>query len=719
MPPVQTPRYPSRPLSAPLMLLRISRFALIATISLAGSVAAAQAPAFSIDDALSAPFPSGLVASPAGAKVAWIFDAQGSRNIWIAEPAENGSFAARQLTRYTGDIGVEIGSVVWSFDGRALVFERGGEPNPRSVSLGTSPEQIWTIAVGDTAPRLIDDGSSPVTAPNSDTVAYVGHNSILVAALNGSGKPQTLVRDLGRDGSLAWSPDGSRIAFVSSRGDHNLVGVYDLPHKSITWLAPSVDRDRDPIWSPDGSKVAFVRVPAAAPGPFSSTRTAEPWSLWIADPSTGAEHELWHANAGTGSRFYPLEGNAAFAWAADDRIVFPWEGTGWVHLYSIAATGGAPTLLTPGNFEIFSADLSPDKRRVVYSSNVDDLDHRHLWEVPVAGGTPTQLTTGQTIADLPVFASDGNSVAFLYADARNPMRPAVVSRSGGRFGVAADIAPQSMPAEYPGTKFVAPQQVIFRSPDGLMVHGQLFRPPGESRATKHPALLFFHGGPYRQMLLGGNPMGAYTYMYEMNQYFASRGYVVLSVNYRGGTGYGLNFRVPPNFGPEGASEYKDVLGAATFLEARSDVDLKRIGVWGGSYGGYLTALALARSSDIFAAGVDYAGVHDWTDLLKVYAAAGAKSKSDSLAWASSPLSSIKRWRSPVLVIQADDDHNVPFDQSVRLMTALREQKVPTELIVIPNEIHDLLLHRSWLLYFHAQSDFLDKYLLRATVGSTY
>jgi dipeptidyl aminopeptidase/acylaminoacyl peptidase len=207
-------------------------------------------------------------------------------------------------------------------------------------------------------------------------------------------------------------------------------------------------------------------------------------------------------------------------------------------------------------------------------------------------------------------------------------------------------------------------------------------------------------------------MGAYTYMYAENQYFASRGYVVLSVNYRGGTGYGLNFRVPPKFGPSGASEFNDILGAANYLKSRPDVDPKRLGVWGGSYGGYMTALALARASDVFAAGVDYAGVHDWSGVLKVYAAAGAPSASDSLALASSPLSSIKRWRSPVLVIQADDDHNVPFNQTVLLVKALREQKVPHELIVIPNEIHDLLLHRSWLSYFRAQSDFLDKYLLK-------
>jgi dipeptidyl aminopeptidase/acylaminoacyl peptidase len=689
----------------------IQRAVLLLVIAAAGT-ATAQQPSFTIDAALSAPFPSGLTAAPAGARVAWIFDAEGSRNIWVAEPAANGSFASRQLTRFSGDFGVEIETPVWSFDGQTLAFVRGGEPNPRDLPLGGTPPQIWAITLGDTAPHLIGDGSSPTPAPNGNTIAYVARNSIVLVPLDGSGKPQVVVRDMGRDGSLAWAPDGKRLAFVSNRAGHSLVGVYDLGTKSITWLAPSVDRDVGPVWSPDGSRIAFVRIPPGAPGPFSSTRAAEPWSIWIADVASGKGREIWHANAGAGSRFYSLEGNSAFAWGADDRIVFPWEGTGWVHLYSIAATGGTPTLLTPGNFEVFSADLSPDRRQIVYSSNQDDLDHRHIWEVPVAGGAPTRLTSGPTIADLPVFTSDGHAIAFLHADAKNPMRPAVVSQSAGRFGPPQDVASQTIPEEYPGANFVVPQPVIFRSPDGMMIHGQLFLPPGEARGARHPALLFFHGGPYRQMLLGANPMGAYAYMYAENQYFASRGYVVLSVNYRGGTGYGLNFRVPPKFGPSGASEFNDILGAANFLKARPDVDPKRLGVWGGSYGGYMTALALSRASDVFAAGVDYAGVQDWSGLLKVYAAAGAQDATDSLARMSSPLSAIKRWHSPVLVIQADDDHNVPFDQTVLLTKALREQKVPFELIVIPNEIHDLLLHRSWLMYFHAQSDFLDKYLLR-------
>jgi dipeptidyl aminopeptidase/acylaminoacyl peptidase len=680
------------------------------TLLLAGA-ATAQAPGFTIDDAMSAPFPSGLTAAPAGGRVAWIFDAEGSRNIWVGEPAGEGAYKARQLTRFTGDIGVEIGTPVWSADGDRVFFERGGEPNPQGLPLGAPREQIWTMALSDTTATVIGDGSGVAVSPKGKSVAYSAGNSIVLAAIDGSGKPETLVRDLGRDGSLAWSPDGSRIAFVSARGTHNLVGVYDLGKKSLTWLAASVDHDASPIWSPDGARVAFIRIPAATPGPFSSTRAAEPWSIWIADPATGKGHELWRSSTGAGSRYYALENNNAFLWGADDRIVFPWEGTGWVHLYSIAASGGTPKLLTPGNFEIFSADLSPDRRTVVYSSNQDDLDYRHIWEVAVSGGAATALTTGATIADVPVYASDGRSVAFLHADAQNPMRPATVTRSGTRFTAAKDLAPQSLPASYPGAKFVTPQQVVFRSPDGMMVHGQLFLPPGKSQNTKHPALLFFHGGPYRQMLLGANPMGAYAYMYAENQYFASRGYIVLSVNYRGGTGYGLDFRVPPHFGPDGASEFNDVMGGANYLNSRPDVDSKRVGVWGGSYGGYLTALALARASSTFATGVDYAGVHSWSGVLKVYAAGGTQTATDSIAWASSPLSSINDWHSPVLVIQADDDHNVPFNQTVMLMTELRSHNISSELIVIPDEIHDLLLHRSWLMYFHAQSDYMDKHLL--------
>ena len=199
-----------------------------------------------------------------------------------------------------------------------------------------------------------------------------------------------------------------------------------------------------------------------------------------------------------------------------------------------------------------------------------------------------------------------------------PARAAVLEASGPR-----DLAPQTVPADFPAAKLVVPQQVIFSAADGMRIHGQLFLP--DDGKAKHPAVVFFHGGSRRQMLLGWNPMGYYSNAYAMNQYLASRGYVVLSINYRSGIGYGLNFRQALHFGPGGASEYNDVIGAGLYLRSRADVDGKRIGAWGGSYGGYLTALALARASDLFAAGVDLHGVHSGTAVLAAAAACSSNS----------------------------------------------------------------------------------------------
>src|SRR5206468_4870526 len=142
------------------------------------------------------------------------------------------------------------------------------------------------------------------------------------------------------------------------------------------------------------------------------------------------------------------------------------------------------------------------------------------------------------------------------------------------------------------------------------IHGQLFDASGSGRAK--PAIVYVHGGPPRQMLLGWHYSDYYSNAYALNQYLASRGFIVLSVNYRLGIGYGYDFHQPPNSGSRGAAEYRDIQAAAAYLRSQARVDGSRIGIYGGSYGGYLTALALARNSDVFAAGVDIHGVHAWS-----------------------------------------------------------------------------------------------------------
>jgi dipeptidyl aminopeptidase/acylaminoacyl peptidase len=239
--------------------------------------------------------------------------------------------------------------------------------------------------------------------------------------------------------------------------------------------------------------------------------------------------------------------------------------------------------------------------------------------------------------------------------------------------------------------------------------------PNDSSASRHPALVFFHGGSRRQMLLGFHYMDYYSNAYALNQYFANRGYVVLSVNYRSGIGYGLNFREAINYGSWGASEFNDVIGAGRYLRSRADVDAAHIGLWGGSYGGYLTALGLARASDLFAAGVDLHGVHDWNLELPASYDAAKHPDYTRVAFESSPLASISTWRSPVLLIQGDDDRNVAFSQSVQLAEALRKQGVHFEQLIFPDEVHDFLMHSHWLAAYEAASRFLDKFLKRQSL----
>jgi dipeptidyl-peptidase 4 len=254
---------------------------------------------------------------------------------------------------------------------------------------------------------------------------------------------------------------------------------------------------------------------------------------------------------------------------------------------------------------------------------------------------------------------------------------------------------------------VTPQLVVVKADDGLEVPCQLFLPKGAKPGDRRPAVVYTHGGPIRQMLLGWHYMEFYSEAYGINQYFAGRGYVVLSVNYRSGIGYGRSFREAPNCGQEGAAEYQDVLAGVRYLQGRPEVDPGRIGAWGLSYGGLLTALALARNSDIFKAGVDMAGVHDWSQMRW----SRLDEKRRKIAFESSPVAAVDAWTSPVLFIHGDDDRNVPFQQTTDLVQRLRAKgDVHVELMIAPDEPHEFLLHGNRMEAYRRTFEFIDRFI---------
>jgi dipeptidyl aminopeptidase/acylaminoacyl peptidase len=216
------------------------------------------------------------------------------------------------------------------------------------------------------------------------------------------------------------------------------------------------------------------------------------------------------------------------------------------------------------------------------------------------------------------------------------------------------------------------------------------------------------------MLLGWHYSDYYSNAYSSNQYLVSKGFNVLVVNYRLGIGYGFDFHKPANAGAAGAAEYLDIKAAGEWLKQQAFVDPSKIGIYGGSYGGYLTALALARDSKLFVAGVDIHGVHDFTvnllagNLNDKYEKAPDLEKAIKTAWQSSPVASISTWKSPVLIIHADDDRNVRFNQSVDLIKRLEKKTVSYETLMIVDDTHHWMKHSNAELVYQAVADYFIK-----------
>jgi len=676
---------------------------------------------FSVADVLSPGFPFDLVAAPDAERIAWLEYERGMRNVWTAAAPD---FAPVRLTGWMADDGHDLSGLQISDDGSTVAFIRGHAPNrdgwvanPTSDPAGTE-RAVWAMRTSGGAPWRVVEANGFTLSPDGRHVLVERAGQIHRAAVDPNAPDaeaaaaEPFFTVYGNNGDPAWSPDGTRVLFESGRGDHSYAAIYDTRDPKITYLAPGVDRDLNPVWSPDGSRVAFLRRPGQ---PFGSSaerdrslpdsiypdgllnasfRGGHTLEIWVADPATGEGQRLWASQPGDD----PFDNISSFRWVGD-HLVFELEPDNWRHWYSISVRNPQPTPvhLTPGEGFVEQVDFSEDGRWLYYAANMGDIDRRDLWRVPVAGGAPENLTNGAGIETWPAVLPSGETVAVLYADARQPQTVAVLPADGGQ---ARTI--RALPAEFPRDRHVVPENLVITAEDGLETNNQLFLPPDLRPGERRPAVIFIHGGSRRQMLLGYHYRHFYHMAYAYNQYLASRGYVVLSVNYRSGIGYGREFRNADDVGRRGNAEYRDIIAAGRYLQGRADVDPERVGLWGLSYGGVLTAQGLARNSDVFKSGVDLAGVHLW----------GNTVDPADVSYQSSAIAAIDSWTSPVMLLHGDDDRNVDFSQTVGLVQLLRAHDVPYELIVFPDDVHDSLLFHRWVLTFEAADDFLERTLVR-------
>src|SRR5215471_19343446 len=373
---------------------RVIVFSLV--VILASVARAGQKGPFTLEQVRSYPYPSDLASSRTGSRIAWVFNEQGIRNVWVAEGPD---FRARRLTDYRDDDGQELTNVVFSHDGNYVVYVRGGDHDSNWAGAGnlqpdlaSSPVQpkmeIWSVAWSGGAPKLLAEGDLPVPSPLGNRVAFIKDHQIWAVPIDGSNPAARLLFCRGQSSSPEWSPDGAQLAFVSAREDHAFIGIFSSDKEPIRYMAPSTSLDYRPIWSPDGTRIAFVRRPGRGGKPQTILDLhPNPWSIWVADPSNGKGHAAWQSPNTLLGSFPQTAGNANLNWGAGGRLVFLADLDGWPHLYSVPSTGGKEMLLTPGNFMDEFVTMTPDHKHIVYNANTgtdqDDDDRRHLFRVAV------------------------------------------------------------------------------------------------------------------------------------------------------------------------------------------------------------------------------------------------------------------------------------------------------------------------------------------------
>lgn len=701
---------------------------------------------------------SQLAISDDGTTVSFTRGATMNREGWVANPEAdpNGVERAIWAAKTTGAGAWRLAegqNGVLSPDGRYVAYAKDGQvfrvptaqagPRTTDIDKGLKPFiKIWGT------------NSGPVWSPDSRKIAFVSNRTdhSFVAVYDVTSRKVTYMSpSVDRDTSPTWSADSTRIAFIRRPGtpfaqqaQNGVGGLGNPPGPAFNAAAPGRGgagrggggggggqgrggRGGDP------NQAGQAAQPAPRPGLTNAFFTGGyNTSFMVADAKTGDAREFWH-NAKDDTVF---NGINAISWQAD-HVVFQLEPEEWTRFFAVPvgdlngtlqntgpvaktqlfgvgepASAATPISLTAQTGQIESSSFSADGRYLYYGTNATDSERRHLWRVATRGGEPEQLTRGEGIEHDPVLLPSGKYIAALTADYKRPQSVAIFP-SPAPAAAPLDASAQkvlypTLSKDFPSDAHVVPQDIITTAPDGMKVHNQLFLPKDLRPGEKRPAIVFVHGGPVRQMLLGYHYMEVYHLFYSVNQWLASQGYVVLSVNYRGGVGYGKSFRTAPNTNSRGNSEYQDVLTGGKYLQSRPDVDPKRVGIWGLSYGGLLTAQALARNSDIFAAGVDLAGVHLY----------GNNLDPENLAYKSSAISEIANWKSPVFVIQGDDDRNVNFAQTVGLVSLLRAHNIPHEIMVQPDDTHETLLYRRWLPLWERMEVFLNKHLKKEDSTTT-
>jgi dipeptidyl aminopeptidase/acylaminoacyl peptidase len=459
------------------------------------------------------------------------------------------------------------------------------------------------------------------------------------------------------------------------------LAILDAVNGDVKWVdAGQKDRDvrlTQPVWSEDGSKAVLM------------ARAADNKDRWILaiDPATGKTRVLAtdHDNAWIGG-----PGANTLGWMKNGReVYFQSERTGWSHLYAVSYEGGEPRALTSGKWEVLNARQSLDKSRFWVTATKDSLYEQQLYEMPGDGGPLTRISTaaGKHAA---VVSPDDRWIADVYSYTNKP--PELYVQEARAHADAKKLTDSPAPEfwQYPWKDVPI---VTFTARDGVQVPARLFKPANFPKGG--PAVVFVHGSGYLQNV--DRKWSTYDHEFMFDHILMERGFLVIDVDYRGSAGHGRDWRTAI-YEHMGGKDLDDIVDAAKYIVAEHGVNPKRIGVYGGSYGGFITLMAMFTQPDVFAAGAALRPVSDWalynhgytSDILNV-------PQSDPEAYKrSSPIYFAGGLKGALLICHGMVDTNVEFEDTVRLVQRLIELRKPNwDLAVYPVENHGFIQPTSW------------------------
>ncbi len=684
-----------------------------------GTAVHAEAPprgSITIDGIADIKYPSAPVWSPDGKTVAFLWDAAGKQNLYIAKPGGI-PVALTDFPVNPDTYRTDIGHFEWS-SADEIMFSKGG--------------QIWSVLITTQRPSRISEfeGSSVFTlSHDKKQIAFLRKGQIWVASLKWKTERQLtyLPEELTITG-LSFSPENNYVAFNSSRNED----VADpLPYngdrvrvfRSLRWdtrIGIVSTYLGDPVWitssgeSSGSGEKQWVVGPAIVYQEFSpdrKTRTIKIVSV------TGETRTLWKD---FDPAYWTLTSSARTVASPDGRwIAFLSDRTGWPHLYAIpsdATSESQARQLSAGKFGDEYPSWSSDSKRIAYAHSEDgDQMERFISVIDVASGKSEAIVTARGVNSDPSFSSDGSMLVYTRAAVEHPLEVYTVAAHPG---ATPKRMTNSLPESLQPADLTTPVPVYYPSrADKKTVPATLIVNKNLDRKQKHPAIIWIHGSGADQNYLGWHP-GAYRMYYAMNQYLAQQGYVILTPDYRGSSGYSRDWAVG-DYMDLGGRETQDVAAGADYLKTLDYVNPDRIGVWGLSYGGFMTLQAVTTTPTLFRCAIDVAGVGDWATWNSgAYTTGrmGTPVTNPEGYEASAPVKHLDKLVRPLMILQGTDDTNVPFWETLTVIDRLEKLGKPFDMAIYPGAIH--FFRRAYVLRdaWRRSEEFFNKCLM--TPGNT-